>query len=614
MSEIAVWCLSERGLRHAAALAESLSIHCFLPEGTAPPAGMSVTPFDRLEPAVREAFRAYPAHLFIMATGIVVRMIAPLLESKLKDPAVVVMDEGGQHVISLISGHLGGANALTEMVADLTGADPVITTATDVAGITAFDILARRINAKVEPKTAIKATATALLNGQPVALVCDPTFYDAVRSEVSRVTHLDTADPEGLKEFEAVCIVSDTLLELPDALKPKTLFIRPPTLCLGIGCNRATPKEEIAAAVETTLEEYGLSPLSVFRVASVDRKADEAGLKAFAEERTIPFVTYPADALNTVSETRAGLSPDSEYAMKHLGVKGVAEPAALLGAGEGAHLVIPKQKIGNVTVAVARRPIPAPVREGSLTVVGIGPGHPAYLTPHAKRALRCADTLVGYTKYIRRVEPFTEGKEVIQTGMTQEIRRVVAALEAAASGKKVALIGTGDAGIYGLAGLALELAGKRGDTFPVTISPGITAGIAAAAVVGAPLTNDYITLSLSDLLTPRETVIARIETAAASGMVTVVYNPKSKKRTELIALLQEAFLRHRPPETPVAVVTHALREGQAHALTTLADFLNEEITMNSVVLIGNADTVILPTVDGPRMVTRRGYERKREGK
>ena len=571
---------------------------------------MSVTPFGRLEPAVKKAFRTYPAHLFIMATGIVVRMIAPLLESKLADPAVVVMDEGGQHVISLISGHLGGANALTDTVADLTGADPVITTATDVAGIIAFDTLAQRIGAKVEPKTAIKATATALLNGQPVALVCDPNFYDAVRPDVPRVTHLNTADPEELKKFEAVCIISDTPLELPDPLKRKTLFIRPPTLCLGIGCNRATPKAEITAAVETTLKDFGLSPLSVFRIASADRKADEAGLKGFAKERAIPFVTYSADALNTVSETHTGLSPDSEHAMKHLGVKGVAEPAALLGAGEGAHLVIPKQKIGNVTVAVARRPIPVPVREGSLTVVGIGPGHLAYLTPHAKRALRRADTLVGYTKYIQLVEPFIEGKEVIQTGMTRETQRVIAALEAATAGKKVALIGTGDAGIYGLAGLALELAEKRGDTFPVTISPGITAGIAAAAVVGAPLTNDYITLSLSDLLTPRETVIARIEAAAASGMVTVIYNPKSKKRTELIALLQKAFLRHRPSETPVAVVTHALREGQAHVLTTLADFLNEEITMNSVVIVGNADTVILPTADGPRMVTRRGYEQK----
>ncbi len=612
MSKIAVWCLSERGLRHAAALSESLSIQCFLPKGTKYTTGMSVTPFDRFEPAVKKAFRTYPAHLFIMATGIVVRVIAPLLASKLKDPAVVVMDEGGQHVISLISGHLGGANALAEMAADLTGADPVVTTATDVAGLTAFDTLARRIGAKVEPKVAIKITATALLNGHPIALICDHSFFEAIRADFPRVTHFETADSEELKKFEAVCLISDTLVTLPEALKRKTLIIRPPTLCLGIGCNRDTSSEEIAAAVDVTLKDFGLSPLSVFRVASADRKAEEAGLKAFAEERAIPFVTYPADALNAISETHAGLSSDSEYAMKHLGVKGVAEPAALLGAGEDACLTVPKQKIGNVTVAVARRPISPPVREGSLTIVGIGPGSPAYLTPHAKRALRRASTIVGYTKYIPLVAAFTAGKEVIQTGMTREVERVTAAIDAAATGKQVALVGTGDAGIYGLAGLALELAGKRGDTFPVFVSPGITAGIAAAAVVGAPLTNDYITLSLSDLLTPRDTVIARIETAAASGMVTVIYNPKSKKRTELIAFLRETFLQQRPADTPVAIVTHALREGQHHVFTTLRNFLNEKITMNSVVIIGNTDTVIISSPDGPRMITRRGYERKQQ--
>ena len=610
MSEIAVWCLSGRGLRHAAILAESLNIRCFYPEDKEKPDKIPVTPFRRLEPAVAEAFHAHPAHVFVMATGIVVRVIAPLLKSKLEDPAVVVMDEQARHAISLVSGHLGGANALAETVAELTGAEPVITTATDVAGLTAFDTLARRIGARVEPKEGIKTTATALLNGRPVALVCDRKLFDAVRPDFPAVTHLESADPEALRSFEAVCVITDTLVSLPADLKEKLLFIRPPTLCLGIGCNRNTPQEEIAAAVEKTLKDFGLSPLSVFRVAPVDKKADEGGLKAFVASMKVPFVTYPPDALNAVSESHTGLSPDSEHAMRHVGVKGVAEPAALLSAGTEARLIVPKQKIGNVTVAVARRPIPAPVREGRLAVVGIGPGHPAYLTPHARRKLREADTVVGYTKYIPLVEPFIQGKEIIQTGMTREIQRVTAALDAAAAGKRVALIGTGDAGIYGLAGLALELAEKRGDTFPVSISPGITAGIAAAAVAGAPLTNDYITLSLSDLLTPRETVIARIEAAAASGMVTVVYNPKSKKRTELIAVLQEAFLRHRPPDTPVAIVTHALREGQSHVLTTLRDFLNEEITMNSVVILGNADTVVIATADGPRMVTRRGYERK----
>ena len=611
MSDIAVWCLSRRGLGLAEVLARGLGVHCFHPEGIPPAGNVPATAFTRLTPAVAEAFHAHPAHIFIMAAGIVVRVIAPLLKSKLEDPAVVVMDEQARHAVSLVSGHMGGANALAETVATLTGADPVITTATDVGGLTAFDTLARRIGAKVEPKAAIRVTATALLNGRSVALVCPRDFYAAVQREFPGVTHFETLRPAALEAFDAACVVTDALVDLPPDLAAKTLFLRPPTLCLGIGCNRGTPEEEIAAAARETLRAFNLSILSVFNVASADKKADEAGLKAFAAALRVPLATYPPSALNAVSRTRPGLSPDSEHAMRHLGVRGVAEPAALLGAGEGADLVVPKQKKGNVTVAVARRKIPLPSRAGVLTVVGIGPGGPAYMTSHAKGILQEADTIAGYTKYIRLIAPFIAGKEIIQTGMTRETERVEAALDAAASGKRVALVGTGDAGIYGLAGLALERAERRSPPVPVRISPGVTAGVAAASVVGAPLANDFITLSLSDLLTPRETVLARVEAAAASGMVTVVYNPKSKKRTALIARLRDIFLAHRPAGTPVAVVTHALREGQRSVLTTLKDFLQEEITMNSVVIIGNADTILVASPDGLKMVTRRGYERKR---
>ncbi len=611
MSEIALWFLSKRGLRHAVALSKSLKIFCFIPKGVHMEKSIPHISFTRLAPAVAEAFHTYPAHIFIMATGIVVRIIAPLLKSKMEDPAVVVMDEQARNVVSLLSGHLGGANALAETVAALTGANPVITTATDVAGLTSFDSLARQFGAKVEPKEAIKATATALLNRQLVALVCSDDLYRAIRGSFPSLTHYGRVDVEALKNFDACCMITDTEITLPPEISQRTLFLRPPTLVLGIGCNRGTTEGEIQMAVEKTLRKARLSPLSIFRVASVDKKANEAGLKGFAKSLGIPFITFPPQMLNTLSETHDGLSPDSAQAMKHLGVRGVAEPAALLGAGKGSRLIVPKQRIGNVTVAVAQRPFIFPRRKGLLTIVGIGPGHQDYLTSDAKRALQTADTIVGYTRYIQLIEPLLAGKEVIQTGMTREIERVEAALTAAESGKKVALIGTGDAGVYGLAGLAIEHATIRKSPVPIKISPGITAAISAATVVGAPLSNDYITLSLSDLLTPRETVIARIKAAAASGMVTVLYNPKSKKRTQLIALARETFLKYRSPKTPVAIVTHALRDGQTHVLTTLQDFLNEVITMNSVVIIGNEDTLILPTPEGPRMVTRRGYERKR---
>jgi len=616
MNRLAVWVLSDRGRVLGKNLISRVSGAVLFYPGT--PRDQSADspeiPFASLKQAVTGAFHEYDAHLFIMAAGIAVRMTGPLLVDKRTDPAVVVIDERARHVISLVSGHLGGANDLAEDIALITGAEPVITTATDLSGKIAFDTLARRMAARVEPGTAIKATSTALLAEKPVALICDSSLYDRIKRDFPSVVHFKEGDIRALDRFSAACVVSDTILPIPASLKKRVLFLRPPILTVGIGCNRGTNREEITNAVRDVFKSHNLSLLSVFRVASVDRKASEPGLAGFAQSLDAPFVTFNARQINTLfSENGNSLSPPSKPALKHVGVKGVAEPAALLAAGDGAGLIVPKQKMGNVTVAVARKPLPADgFAKGHLAIVGIGPGDTAYLTCHARRAIEAADILAGYMKYMALIAPFTAGKKLIKTGMTRETERVDAAIEAALRGNRVALIASGDAGIYGLAGLAMERAEQRGGDLEISISPGVTAAVSAASVVGAPLTNDYITLSLSDLLTPTETVLARIRSAAASGMVTVVYNPKSKKRTRLIRLLQEEFLKFRSPETPVAIITHALRAGQNTAITTLDAFLERDISMNSIVIVGNADTLLLDTSNGKKMVTQRGYERKQE--
>lgn len=181
-----------------------------------------------------------------------------------------------------------------------------------------------------------------------------------------------------------------------------------------------------------------------------------------------------------------------------------------------------------------------------------------------------------------------------------------AALLDAAKGNTVSLVCSGDAGIYGMAGLVYERMRIIGIEVETEVSPGISAAIAAASLLGAPLANDFITLSLSDLLTPTETVEKRIELTAQSDMVTAVYNPVSKKRTELIVRLQSEFLKHREKTTLVGVVTHALRNGQKIQISTLKDFLECDMSMNSVIIIGNSETGMI----NDRIVTLRGYERK----
>ncbi|MFQ5646073.1 MAG: precorrin-3B C(17)-methyltransferase [bacterium] len=603
INKIAIWCLTKKacqlGERCARKMPEAV---LFVPTSRA--SDKKVRAFDDFSGCLKREFHDFKEHLFIMATGIVVRSIAPLLKDKGTDPAVVVMDELGEHIISLISGHLGGANRLAHRLFQVIGANPVITTATDLAGILAFDSLAAEIGARVENLDKIKLTSSCQLNSLPVALVAEPDLVRRYYKDCRAIVAFDAPDNESLKDFEAVCIISEKTFPLLDKeLLAKALIIRPSVLVVGIGCNRGTRAEEIEQAVRAVFQENNLSLKSVFLIASVDKKASEAGLLEFSAEWAIKIKFWKADELNSVSD---GLfSPPSEQALHHLGIIGVAEPAALLAAGERAELVVSKRRIGNVTVAVAKSKLRYK-HEGKLFLVGIGPGNADYMTIHARRLLKISDVVVGYTSYIKLLADLIEGKRIIATGMTREIDRVIRAVEEAAAGKTVSLVCSGDTGVYGLAGLVYETLETMDLEIEVEISPGVTAAVSAAALVGAPLTNDYITISLSDLLTPTGTVISRIRSAAASGMVTAVYNPKSKKRTGLIKLLQEEFLKYRKPDTPVAVVSHALRPGERTVVSDLAGFLEQEIGMNSLVIIGNRDTLV---VNG-RMVTRRGYEQK----
>jgi precorrin-3B C17-methyltransferase len=250
---------------------------------------------------------------------------------------------------------------------------------------------------------------------------------------------------------------------------------------------------------------------------------------------------------------------------------------------------------------------PAP---GRILLVGFGPGHPDHLTVRAARAIGEADVVVGYSTYIDLVAHMLDGKEVIEKGMTEELDRCELALERARQGRVVALISSGDVGVYGMAGPTFEVLRQAGWTpesdVAVEVVPGVTALSACAARVGAPLTHDFAAISLSDLLTPWEVIERRIRAAAESDFVVALYNPKSGRRTRQIVRAQEILLEHRRPDTPVALVKSAYREREEIVLTTLADMLAFKIGMLTTVLVGNSNTF---TFEG-LMVTPRGYENK----
>lgn len=248
-------------------------------------------------------------------------------------------------------------------------------------------------------------------------------------------------------------------------------------------------------------------------------------------------------------------------------------------------------------------------RGGALTLVGFGPGSEDHLTPIARRAIENAEIVIGYRTYIDLVRPLLTGKTIIETGMTEEIDRASQAVEMAYAGHHVALVSSGDVGIYGMAGLAYEVLDQKGWTgveIAVTVLPGITALSACASLLGAPLMHDFASISLSDLLTPWEVIRKRLKAAAEADFVVALYNPKSSKRVRQVEEAQEILLSNRAPETPVGIVKSAMRDGEIVVISRLDEMLTHPIGMLTTILVGNSQTRIIHG----RMVTPRGYRNK----
>lgn len=242
---------------------------------------------------------------------------------------------------------------------------------------------------------------------------------------------------------------------------------------------------------------------------------------------------------------------------------------------------------------------------GIVRVIGIGPGHEEEMTPKAARAIEESEIIVGYNTYIALIRPLIEGKELVGNGMRQEVDRCQKAVELAAEGKSVAVISSGDPGVYGMAGLVLELIGKlpKDERPECEVIPGLTAANTSAAALGAPLMHDYAVISLSDLMTPWDQIKKRAKLAAEGDFVIAIYNPKSRGRSTYLDEIRDIVLEFRSPETPVGIVRKAGRPGMNHTVSTLGKLPEEDVDMQSTVIIGNSRTY----VEDGKMITPRGY-------
>jgi cobalt-precorrin 5A hydrolase len=307
----------------------------------------------QIAPLLAEIYPRYEGFVFLMATGIVVRMIAEYIRDKRYDAAVVVMDITGKFAISLVSGHLGGANALARRLAEITGAIPVVTTGTDVNETIAPDVIAMEIGGEVDDFEAMKKVSAALVDGDKTGVV-DLTGVDppSLRGPLKpNVRRFDGLEALAAAPVMAGIVITNRLLDLAAVLPGKAaVILRPKNLVVGVGCNRGTSAEEITAAVRRVAADAGLAAKSVRCLATVEAKRDEVGLVEAAKHLGVPLELCPKEALNAVPD----VPNPSEAPRRFVGVQGVAEPSALLVSG--GRLLVEKVKSGNVTVAIAETP------------------------------------------------------------------------------------------------------------------------------------------------------------------------------------------------------------------------------------------------------------------
>ncbi|MCC6177730.1 MAG: precorrin-3B C(17)-methyltransferase [Chloroflexi bacterium] len=564
----------------------------------------------RLADTVRLLYPQVEGLVFVLAVGAVVRLVAPLLADKHADPAVVAVDEGGRHAVPVVGGHAGGANALAVWIADTLGAEPIITTATDAVDLPAVDLLGADNGWRIaSTPDEVREMSAAILDGETVAVYQEAGSPEPLHHLPPDWPRLDSLTALAAWDGPAL-VVSDRDIGALGGADAGTgtgrlrIVYRPPTLVLGVGCSRGATADEIEALGRATLTESGYAPESVRVMATIDRRLDEPGMVETAARFGRPLVGFSAAELSSIDD----LPTPSAEVERYVGAPGVCEPAALL-ASDGGSLVVSKRKSARVTVAVARLPGPTAASPGQLSLIGLGPGAYDSLTPRARRALRKAHDILGYRAYLESLVSLVGRRRLRPSELGQERERAAEALDRAASGRRVALVSSGDIGIYGMAGLVFELLDERRRADPaarvpdVEVVPGITAASAAAALLGAPLMHDFAVVSLSDLLVPWDLIERRLRAAAEGDLTLMLYNPASRRRRWQIERARDILLAVRPAETAVGLVREAYRPEQRIGLTTLGVLGAEDVDMNTIVLVGCSRTVRL----GDVLVTRRGY-------
>lgn len=591
-----VICLSEAGFKLAKKFARTIGADIHGHAIRCPDADQT---FVKARAHIASIFNAGRPIIGVCAAGILIRSVGSHLRSKQIDAPVIAISETGAHIVPLLGGH-HGAIVLANAIATQIGGEAAITTAGNLKWNASLDEPPRGWRlANIGAASRVMAT---LLDG-------GGAFLDGeCRSDLDNWL-IDI--PRG-----NVVTLSVTRRQVTPA--DNQLVYCPQDVVLGVGCARGCSSDELMDLVMTQLVKANINAAAIAAVVSVDLKADEPAIIALAKMLDVPFRVFDASVLE--QETPRLANP-SDVVFAEIGTHGVAEAAALAAVGAAGTLIHEKQKTANATMALAQAPnmfldgLPGR-KPGRVTLVGIGPGQADWRTPEASKLVQSADELVGYGLYIDILGPMAAHIPRRDFKLGEEEARCRYALETAATGKDVAIICSGDAGIYAMGALVFELLDRNEDEngvsdgarrVEVISAPGISALQAAAARSGALLGHDFCTISLSDLLTPWEAIEKRIHGAGAGDFVIAFYNPVSMRRRTQLAAARDILITYRGEGVPVLLASNLGRPEEELKYRTLGTLDIDEVDMLTVVMVGSSASRHIALGRGDAIYTPRGY-------
>ncbi|MCR5607999.1 MAG: precorrin-3B C(17)-methyltransferase [Lachnospiraceae bacterium] len=547
---------------------------------------------ESLKEWTKKHFKTNDTIIFVSATGIAVRAISECVNNKLEDSAVLVIDEGGNFVIPVLSGHIGGANDMAYRIANSLKASPVITTATDIHNAFAVDIFAKNNNLIISNKDDIKKISSKVLAGYTITMSIECGYVDKIKG-IPEVIHRISYPP---KEYVDIVISGEEReFNAGIVLKPrKKKFI------LGVGCKKGTDTDKFESYIKETLANNNIDLSEILKIASIDIKCNEEAIVSFSKKYGLTFETYTAEELNEIK----GEFSSSDFVKSQVGVDNVCERAAMCGTGGNGKLILKKQACDGMTVAIGEvNKDDNKVKKPHISIVGIGPGKEDMMTVRALNVLDNSDVIVGYTVYLSLLGERFKDKRMLSTPMRKEVDRCRMAYEEALKGYNVSVICSGDAGVYGMASLMYELL-EEYKGVDIEVVAGITSACSGAAVLGAPVNHDFCVISLSDALTPWELIEKRLEAAAKADFAMAIYNPSSHKRPDYLLKACDILLKYIDKDRVCGYVKNIERDGMEYNTCTLGELRETKVDMFTTVFVGNS----LSKIASGKMITKRGYK------